>query len=255
MTAFEINLKNQIFDAFSWRERPNSLWDLDDLERRGVEEKLSGLTARQVTFTVMESDCRDQVFLSTADRFIYYLPSVVALCIDDMRRANLWPDIVLWKFRVWPVMSKTLDWSDELQQSKDFTERNRANLRKWFYCAGLFENRFTPKHNLEAPGFLNEMTKSEREAIALYFDYYEGHPDRLGSAEYIGTEIDYEMIVLRAAKAMLRGEMLGARLGAENMDDRRLLLESLDILEHRLPDDFPPEETRPIERALLAEQE
>ena len=226
-------LIDRVFDAFAWRQRPGRIMGRD-WESIEYERHLAGVAPRELTFASLEvydGDHNVLLSLATPEGARYYLPSVVALCIEDWERADILSDRLIWQFRASPADGAVLTWPSAFNPFRD--HGRRLDVPKWFLDAEPVRNRL-----------MSGMTMGERQVLAEYFDF-----ETRTCVRYFSTR---DFIERRAAIAFLRGRPYAERLGARNAEENQALLDALAVLKRRLPEEFGGSRTQAVEAELRA---
>ena len=237
-------LVESLFDAFSGRSLPkvDAYWG--NTEAAAVERHFKDALPRQVSFEFVESCCDADFILSAMKPLtqLYYVPSFMALGVEDYERTNLEPDQILHWFRLWPF--ETHQTQDDGKPncvfplwSGPYPDHRLKRFKKWYF------EGFRPEENVHVAA----STEREKRAFISFFEFLEGHRPLEYSLH--GWHPDAGR-ALYAAKALLRGDSLPKRLGATSKHECQSLLRALDTLQSEYPRAFPRCATRPIVDAL-----
>lgn len=234
MDGEQQQLIDGVFDAFAWRQRPERIFVHDyvvdgvrvgqDWESVAYEQHLAGIAPRDLTFAALDAYDGDRNVLfsfATPEGARYFVPSIVALCIEDWDRADFLRDILIWQFRAFPYATAAgalPSWPAAFQACPA-SELRQAQVSAWFLEAHPSCNKL-----------MSGMTPREREVVAEYFDFEARHCVRS-----FGTS---GLIERRAASAFLRGRPYARRLGARNEEENQALLDAFAVLKRRLPEAF-----------------
>lgn len=222
----------EIFDVFSDRTRPDQVWIEDSYEARDIARSFVPVEPRDFTFEYLASNAKlypygTWIFLFTVEAFHYYLPSLMALCIEDFKRADGIPNVLLNRINRFPPFLASIDkWAEEaIKLPLDVSHKDSRNqlyhdfditkLKNWFF------DEVEPK-SIERISRLND---EERKVVVSFIDYLE-------------STKEFRLFETTSARAMILNGSLANRLGASSEEEIVVLLQVIDLLIQKFPHHF-----------------
>ncbi len=238
---------NRVFDTFSWRTVPEESWlgFEDNWEYDWYNDGFEPVHPREFDFQVFEAhpfkSQGDRLHLMTIEGYLYYLPSFIALLMDDVWRTNDLGDSILSSLRGHPpVPGSIASW---VQYTRDRPSAMRLSLTDdesyGYSLVERLENWFLRKASPSRCKHIVNMTPQEREIVAQFLDELVKHPIFCNDAHQI-----------QSVQSTLRHESYGRRLGARTEDDIEQLLALLDEAVDKYPASFPAPLAKKIRREL-----
>lgn len=223
-------LVDLLFDAFSTRPMSDGRFSPNMYDEYGlVARHLRDVSARCLSFEVLESYPHDQTailcFLAVEGQ-LYYLPSFMALCVEDISRADPYDAAILWRFRYCPFWSESvLAWRSEIVDGltdprvpQDLRQLPSEDLREWF------SNGIDPSRH----PWIARMNAEEKRAVCRFLEFIESERPAeysRGGGGVPGGGLRWRDV--SAAKAMLGDGPLWSRLGVA-MAEAPALVETLE---------------------------
>lgn len=237
-----------IFESFSERELPENLWIKDSYEARYIAATFVPVKPREFTFEFLESNRKLQMYYSfinlfTTEAYQYYLPSLLALCIEDFEKADALPDVLLHTFHRHPPFTMPIDkWVAETSRISDRTSNEDSktqllhelkvmSLKSWF-----FENI-----ELQRIEKMSSLSNREREVIISFIDFLEI------------TEEYYSFETI-SARAVIQNGSLANRLGASSKVEVCELLKVVDLITYKFPQHFDIDSSNRLKDRLRIEE-
>ncbi len=234
----EQRLIERAFEAFAPRKRPTKRFlasfgpaqaaALADLAPRDLVGPRAPRTARAGgSYSLVDEDL---LYFTTTDGCLYYMPAVIARCIEDHEAADLLVDSLEDWFRCYPFYLFTGSAADWPRMIEECYQIN--SVRFWLMVGKRWRDRLA---------MMRQMTVAERDVLVAFYSYLEDTYD-------YGVQSERTR---RSAKALLAGRGLLDVLLLRSNDECIELVEVIRALETDFPHGFPAHETAPIRNALL----
>lgn len=198
------------------------LWIENSYEARDIAPTFEPVKPRDFTFDFLESNRRLQLYFSfvslfTVDAFHYYLPSLMALCIEDYKRAGALPDVLLHRLHRIPPFVKSIDkWVEEAGRLP-VQAPGEDSSRSLLHELELLKDWFFGKSDPNCIESICRLRDEEKQAVVSFVDYLE-------------TTSDFKQFETTAARAMLLNGSLANRLGASRKEEVDELLNVVDLI-------------------------
>ena len=234
----EQRLIERVFEAFAPRKRPTKRFlasfdpaqaaALADLAPRDLVGPRAPRTARAGgSYSLVDYDL---LFCTTTDGCLYYMPAVIARCIEDYEAADILVDSIENWFRWYPFYLFTgsaADWPRMIEGCYHID-----SVRSWLMVGRRWRDTLA---------MMRRMTVAERDVLVAFYSYLDDTHDRDVQSE----------CTRRSAKALLAGRGLLDVLLLRSNDECMELVEVIRALETDFPHGFPARETAPTRNALL----
>ena len=243
-------LIERTFEAFAPRKRPTKRFlasfdpaqaaALADLAPRDLVGPRAPRTAwAGGSYSLVDEDL---LYFTTTDGCLYYMPALIARCIEDYEAADLLVDSLEDWFRCYPFYlfsGSAADWprmiGEDGRSGRSEECRHINSVRFWLMVGRRWRDRLA---------MMRQMTLAERDVLVAFYSYLEDTHDY----GVYGVQSDR---TLRSAKALLAGRGLLDVLLLRSNDECIELVEVIRALERDFPHGFPARETAPITSALL----
>ncbi len=248
------DLIERTYDAFVWRKLPDEVWDQDHSEVDQFQGEFLPLTPSEFGFDVYESEpwCGqgEAINSMTVEGFLYYLPSFLALLLQDWKRCKGLETNLFSRLRSCVVFpGPYMMWHIHIQLQPMFkgsfaqcidpdVRRPIDNLLDWYF------------HKAESSQCdpIVQMTLQEREVVAQCLGCFGRtlKDDWLHGWRWTVNWIE-------AVRGVLLDAPLSRRLGARNDTDVADLLLLLDMSSRTYPRVFSTSLIEPLKKELHKE--
>ena len=238
----EQRLIERAFEAFAPRKRPTKRFlasfdpaqaaALADLAPRDLVGPRAPRTARAGgSYSLVDYDL---LYFTTTDGCLYYMPAVIARCVEDYEAADTLVDSMENCFRYYPFFTGcAADWPRMIGEDGRSEECHHLYwVQSWLMVGRRWRDTLA---------MMRRMTVAERDVLVAFYSYLDDIHDSDAQSER----------TRRSAKALLAGRGLLDVLLLRSNDECMELVEVICALETDFPHGFPARETEPIRNALL----
>lgn len=229
-----LSFVDRVFDTFAWRSQPQEIWDEDHYNYDYYNNGFDPVPPREFDFNVFEShpfhSQGDRLYVMTVEGYLYYMPSFIALILEDVDRTNGLGHSVLGSLRSHPpYIGPISDWVSHLQEQPPLVgSPEEIEELEVHWLVESIKEWFVEKVHPSQCEHISNMTELERKIVAQFLDKL-----------VLNQEFADEANQIHSVQSVLRNETYIGRLGAFSESDITELLLLIDTATKKYSAHFP----------------